>query len=228
MAFVLIATLFLKPLVAFTISVLIKSCVLLSLKRLFNVVARRESSMHWDDTLYKRKASRLGEWWRLYKTTNTVKQHIREHFPYRRSLAAEQLLEEIKKGKLFRFVQCDFEVPAKLRANFANFSPIFKNTLNSKNDIGDLIKNYGAEERILSQPRKMLISSFTLQNGTLITHLLFCLSTTGSCLHKNTTLCWVHSKEMLQQFCAVSSGRRNARWRKSKLKCRRRNNEASS
>ena len=37
------------------------------------------------------------EWWRLYKTTNTVKQHIREHFPYRSSLAAEQLLEEIRK-----------------------------------------------------------------------------------------------------------------------------------
>ena len=32
------------------------------------------------------------DWWRLYKTTNTVKQHIREHFPYRRSLAAEELL----------------------------------------------------------------------------------------------------------------------------------------
>ena len=39
------------------------------------------------------------ECWRRYKTTNTVKQHIREHFPYRRLLAAEQLLEEIKKGK---------------------------------------------------------------------------------------------------------------------------------
>ena len=36
------------------------------------------------------------ERWRLYKTSNTVKQHLREHFPYRRSLAAEQLLEEIK------------------------------------------------------------------------------------------------------------------------------------
>ena len=35
------------------------------------------------------------EWWRLYKTTNTVKQHIRGHFPYRLSLAAEQLSEEI-------------------------------------------------------------------------------------------------------------------------------------
>ena len=38
------------------------------------------------------------ECWTLYKTTNTVKQHIREHFPYRRSVAAEQLLEDIKEG----------------------------------------------------------------------------------------------------------------------------------
>ena len=113
------------------------------------------------------------EWWRLYKTTNTVKQHIREHFPYRCSLAAEQLLEEIKEGKLFGYVQCGFEVFEKLRANVANFPPIFKNTLVSKSDIGDLMNNYAEEERILSQPRKLLISNFTLQNITLITPLLF-------------------------------------------------------
>ena len=112
------------------------------------------------------------EWWRLYQSTNTVKQLIREHFPYRRSLAAEQLLEEIKKGKLFGYVQCDIEVRENLRVIFANFPPIFKNTLLSKNDIGDLLKNYAEEERLLSQPRKMLISSSTLQNGTLITPLL--------------------------------------------------------
>ena len=112
------------------------------------------------------------EWWRLYKTTNSVKQHIREHFPYRRSLAAVQLLEEIKKEKLFGYVQCDIEVPENLRANFANFPPIFKNTLVSKSDIGDLMKNYAEEEKLLSQPRKMLIPIFTLQNGTLITPLL--------------------------------------------------------
>ena len=110
--------------------------------------------------------------WRLYKTTNTVKQHIRENFPYRRSLAAEQLLEEIKKGKLFGYVQCDIEVPENLRANFTNFSPILKNTLVRKSDIGDLMKNYVEEEKLLSQPRKMLMSSFTIQNGTLITPLL--------------------------------------------------------
>ena len=33
------------------------------------------------------------------------------------------------------------------------------------------MKNYAEEERLLSQPQKMLISSFTLKNGTLITPL---------------------------------------------------------
>ena len=112
------------------------------------------------------------EWWRLYKTTNTLKQHIREHFPHRRSLEAEQLLEEIKEGKLFGYVQCDIEVPEKLRANFANFPQRFKNTLVIKNDIRHLVKNYADEEKLLSQPQKMLIFSFTLQNGTLISPLL--------------------------------------------------------
>ena len=112
------------------------------------------------------------EWLRLYKTTKTVKRHIREHFPYRRSLATEQLLKEIKEGKLFGYVQCGIEVPKNLKANFANFPTKFKNTVVSKSDIGDLMKNYAEEERLLSQPRKMLISSLTLQNGTVITPLL--------------------------------------------------------
>ena len=95
MGFVLIATLCLKPWVAFTTSVPAKSCVLLSLKRIFNVVAGREL-----DALRGHCVQEKGfkviemwecEWWRLHKTTKTVKQHIREHFPYRRSLAAEQL-----------------------------------------------------------------------------------------------------------------------------------------
>ena len=46
MGFVLIATLCFKPRAAFTTSVPVKSCVPLSQKRFFNVVARRESSMH--------------------------------------------------------------------------------------------------------------------------------------------------------------------------------------
>ena len=109
---------------------------------------------------------------RLYKTTNTVKQYIRENFPYKRSLAAEHFLEEIKKGNLFGYVQCDIEVPENLKSEFVNFPPILKNTLLTKSDIGDLTRNCAEERRLLSQPRRMLVSSFTLQNGTLITPLL--------------------------------------------------------
>ena len=128
------------------------------------------------------------EWWRLYKTTTTVEQHMREHVPYRRSLAAEQLSEEIKEGKLFGYLQCDIEVPENLRSKFVNFPPIFKNTLVSKSGIADLMKNYAEEERLLSQPRKMLISSLTLQNETLITHLLLFHLHLGLVCTKNTVL----------------------------------------
>ena len=97
---------------------------------------------------------------------------MRENFPHRRSLKDQQLLEGIKKGNLFGYVQCNLEVPKNLRTNFANFPPIFKKSLVSKNFIGDLMKTYSEEEGIMAQTRKMLISSFTLQNGTLITLLL--------------------------------------------------------
>ena len=46
MGFVVIATLCLKQWVAFTTSVPVKSCVPLSVMKGFNVVARRENSMH--------------------------------------------------------------------------------------------------------------------------------------------------------------------------------------
>ena len=95
--------------------------------------------------------------WRVYKTTNTVKQHTREHFPCRRSLAAVQLLEEIKEGRFFGSVQCDIEKPENMKVNVVNFPPIFKNILISNIDIGDLMKNYAEEKKLLSQPRKMLI-----------------------------------------------------------------------
>ena len=112
------------------------------------------------------------EWWRLYKTTTDLKLHIRENFSCRRSLKEQQLLEGKKKGHLFGYVQCNIEVPENLRENFANFPPVFRNILDSENHIGDLMKMYAEKEGLMSQPRKMLISSFTLQNGTLITPLL--------------------------------------------------------
>ena len=73
-----------------------------------------------------------------------------------------------KNRKLLGYVQCDKELSENLSIKFANFRPILKNTLVNKNDNLDLRKTYAKEEGILCQPQKMLISSFTEQNGTLI------------------------------------------------------------
>ena len=81
-------------------------------------------------------------------------------------------MQEIKSRKLFGSHQCDIKVPEHLKAYLANFPPIFKNTVVSRNDTGDLLKEYAEKERIMSQPGRMLISSFHLKNETVITHLL--------------------------------------------------------
>ena len=112
------------------------------------------------------------EWWNPQKTTTCVKQHLRESFPFKRPLREESLLEQIRSGKLFGYVQCDIEVPEVLKKKFANFPPISKNKNVGRHDIGSLMKDYAEKEGLLCQPRKLLISSFFLENGTLITPLL--------------------------------------------------------
>ena len=112
------------------------------------------------------------KWWKLYRTDATVKNRLRANFPYQRPLSEERLMQEIKSGRLFGYVQCDFKVPEHLKSYFANFTPIFKNNVVSRNDIGDLMKEYAEKEGIMSQPRRILISSFHLLNGTIIIPLL--------------------------------------------------------
>ena len=112
------------------------------------------------------------EWWNLYKTTKCLKELLGESFPYKRPLREESLLEQIRSGKLLGYVQCDIEVPEELKKKLANFPPIFKNINIGRHDIGSLMKDYPEKERFLCQPRKMLISSYFLENGTLITPLL--------------------------------------------------------
>ena len=68
------------------------------------------------------------EWWNLYQTTTCVKKHLRESFPYKRPLRERRLLEQIRSGNLFGYVQCDIEVPEELKEKLANSPPIFKST----------------------------------------------------------------------------------------------------
>ena len=112
------------------------------------------------------------EWWNLYKTTTCVKELLRESFPYKRPLSGETLLDQIRSGKLFGYVQCDIEVPEELKKKIANFPSIFKSINVGRHDNGLLMKDYAEKQGLLCQPRQMLISSFFLENGTLITPLL--------------------------------------------------------
>ena len=111
-------------------------------------------------------------WWELHRTDAPVKSYLRANFAYRRPLSEEQLLQGIIDGRLFGYVQCDIEVPEHQRDYFSNFPPIFKITVVSRDDIGDLVKQYAEKKNIVVQPRRKLISSFNLRNGTIITPLL--------------------------------------------------------
>ena len=82
-------------------------------------------------------------------------------------------MPEIIDGHLFGYVQWDIEVSEYLRNYFSNFPPIFKNTVVSRDDIGNLMKQYAEKENIMVQHRRMLISSFILTNGSIITCFCF-------------------------------------------------------
>ena len=72
-------------------------------------------------------------------------------------------MQEIKSRKMVHYGESDLKAPEHLKAYFATFPPIFENTVVSGNDIGDLMKEYAEKEGIMSQPRKMIISSCHLK-----------------------------------------------------------------
>ena len=91
--------------------------------------------------------------WKLYRTDATVENHLPVNLPYQRPLSEEQLIQEIKSGKLFGSVQCDLKFPEHLKAYFANFPPISKKVVVSRNYIEDLMKEYVEIEGMTLQPR---------------------------------------------------------------------------
>ena len=84
----------------------------------------------------------------------------------------ESLLAKIKDGRMFGYLQCDIEIPDGLKYKFSNFPTIFKKYNVSRADIGDYMREYAIENNLLKQPQRMLISSFKLENATIITPLL--------------------------------------------------------
>ena len=87
-------------------------------------------------------------------------------------LREERFLDKIKSICLFHYAKCDIEKLENVREAFANFAPIFKNINVGRDDIGPSMKEYAKNEGISTQPRRMLRSSYFLENGTIVTPLL--------------------------------------------------------
>ena len=112
------------------------------------------------------------DWWESFKTNDKIKNHIKTHFPYKRRFSTDSLLAKIKDGSLFGYIQSELVVPDELKSKLANFPPIFKKTEVGIKVIGEHMKNYAIENEVFKYPQRMLISSFKLENGTIITPLL--------------------------------------------------------
>ena len=120
------------------------------------------------------------EWWEHFKTNSSVKYHVKTNFPYRRPLSTDSLLDKIASAS---YVQRDLIDPGKLNPTFSNVPPIFKNIDVCRKDIGEYMENYAEENNLLKNPQRMSISSFKLQNGTIISTLLnFYLSLGLQCI----------------------------------------------
>ena len=104
--------------------------------------------------------------------TNGVKDFLKSNYPFQPSMNKNSLIEKIKRGELFGVVDCSLEVPEEMYPYFEDFPRIFKNCEVGRDDIGDHMKEFAERNKLLSRPRKMLISSFKLERGPVITPLL--------------------------------------------------------
>ena len=108
------------------------------------------------------------EWKQKLRENDDIKSFVWSSFPFKRPLSVKNLLHRIRNGKLFGYVQCDINVPDSSKEKFATFPPFFKSTLVSRSDIGEFMKQYAEENKLLTQPRRMLISSYHLTIVTII------------------------------------------------------------
>ena len=74
-------------------------------------------------------------------------------------LNEEQLINMIKRGVLFGFVECDIKVPDHLRSHFEEMTPVFKNTEVQLEDIGEFMEKFAHGHKISQAPRRLLIGS---------------------------------------------------------------------
>lgn len=116
------------------------------------------------------------EWRRLKKTNHAVKEFLTTKFQRPmdkyKTLTQAQILQAVLDEKLFGVVECDICVPEHLKEKFSEMTPIFKNVEISREDIGDYMRGFAEENKIMPRLRRSLIGSYFGKKVLLATPLL--------------------------------------------------------
>ena len=100
------------------------------------------------------------------KTKDEIENSVGAHLPYKRFLSTDSLLAK-KDGYLFGYVQCDLVVSDELKSNFPTYLQFSKHR-NGKKHFWSPHGNYAIEKETLKHPQRRLISSFKLENETVV------------------------------------------------------------
>ena len=84
----------------------------------------------------------------------------------------QQLLDDIRRDKIFGFVKCDIHVPDHLIDKFSEYPPIFKNTEINIEDIGETMQAYCESIGRKNGVNRSLISSMHGKGIIILTPLL--------------------------------------------------------
>ena len=103
------------------------------------------------------------DWQALLTQRPEIKDYLAQHRTYthfKKYLTQDQIIQYIKDGHLFGFIECDIEVLEHLKDYFSEMTPIFKNHDVSLDDIGEFMQNYAKERSIKDVPCHLLIGSY--------------------------------------------------------------------
>lgn len=76
-----------------------------------------------------------------------------------RKMNTGSIIRAVRENLLFGMLECDISVPEELKPKFAEMCPIFKNTEISIDDIGEHMKTFALEGKVMTTPRRSLIGS---------------------------------------------------------------------
>lgn len=117
------------------------------------------------------------EWERIVAADPEIKFFLKVFFDRvfrnkRDGMTESTILDRVRNGTLFGFVECDLTVPHDKRAYFEDNPPIFKNVDICRDDLSDHMRQFAEERGHLKRPQRSLIGSMFATKMLVFTDLL--------------------------------------------------------